>query len=77
MRETQACETLGMRCCADRGVDAFPFRRQAGEIVGQNGEIAIDRNGAAAQCVSRRIFQCRGQFFLLFFQCGELRFDLV
>ena len=45
---------------AHRGGDAFPFRRQAGKIVGQSGEIAIDRNGAAARLVSRRIFQRRG-----------------
>jgi len=62
---------------AHRGGDAFPFCRQAGRIVEQSGEIAIDRNGMAARCVSRRIFQRRGQFFLLSFQCGELHFDLV
>ena len=45
---------------AHRGGDAFPFRRQAGKIVGHSGEIAIDRNGAAARLVSRRIFQRRG-----------------
>ena len=45
---------------AHRGGDAFPFRRQAGKIMGQSGEIAIDRSGAAARCVSRRIFQRRG-----------------
>ena len=45
---------------AYRGGHAFPFRRQAGKIVGQSGEIAIDRNGAAARFVSRRIFQRRG-----------------
>ena len=43
-----------------RGGDAFPFRRQAGKIVGQSGEIAIDCSGAAARLVSRRIFQRRG-----------------
>jgi hypothetical protein len=43
-----------------RGGDAFPFRRQAGKIMGQSGKIAIDRNGMAAWCVSRRIFQRRG-----------------
>ena len=45
---------------AHRGGDAFPFRRQAGKIMGQSGEIAIDCNGAAARLVSRRIFQRRG-----------------
>jgi hypothetical protein len=45
---------------AHRSGDAFPFRRQAGKIVGQSGEIAIDRSGMAAGCVSRRIFQRRG-----------------
>jgi len=45
---------------AHRDGDAFPFRRQAGQIVGHSGEIAIDRNGMAALCVSRRIFQRRG-----------------
>jgi len=43
-----------------RGGDAFPFRRQAGKIVGQSGEIAIDRSGMAARRVSSRIFQRRG-----------------
>jgi len=45
---------------AHRGGDAFPFRRQAGKIVGDSGEIAIDRSRMAARCVSRRIFQRRG-----------------
>jgi len=45
---------------AHRDGDAFPFRSQAGKIMGQSGEIAIDRNGMAALCVSRRIFQRRG-----------------
>ena len=45
---------------AHRGGDAFPFRRQAGKIVGQSGEIAIDCSGAAARLVSRWIFQRRG-----------------
>jgi hypothetical protein len=62
---------------AHRGSDAFPFRRQSDKIVRQSGEIAIDRSGAAAGCVSRRVFQRRGQFLLLSFQCGELHFDLV
>src|SRR6266487_5773451 len=37
---------------ARRGSDAFPFRRQAGKIVGQSGQIAIDRDGAAGRRVS-------------------------
>ena len=45
---------------AHRGGNAFPFRRQAGKIMGQSGEIAIDRSGMAARCVSRWIFQGRG-----------------
>ena len=54
---SQLFPALGRAHC---GGDAFPFRRQAGKIVGQSGEIAIDRGGAAARCVSRRIFQRRG-----------------
>ena len=45
--------------------------------MGQSGEIAIDRNGMAARCVSRRIFQRRGQFFLLSFQCRDFRLEFV
>ena len=45
---------------AYRGGDAFPFRRQAGKIVSQSAEIAIDCSRAAAWLVSRRIFQRRG-----------------
>src|SRR5439155_10507162 len=45
---------------AHRGGYAFPFRRQAGKIMGQSGEIAIDRDGVTARCVSRWIFQRRG-----------------
>jgi hypothetical protein len=60
-----------------RGGDAFPFRCQASKIVGHSGEIAIDRSGMAARCVSRRIFQRRGQFLLLPFQYGELHFDFA
>ena len=62
---------------AHHGGDALPFRRQTGKIVGDNGKIAIDRDGAAALCVSSRIFQCRGQFFLLSFQCGDFRLQFV
>src|SRR6266446_6524256 len=62
---------------AHRGGDAFPFRRQAGKIVGNGGEIAIDRSGAAARCVSRWIFQRRGQFFLLSFQRRDFRLEFV
>ena len=58
-------------CCGN----ALPFRGQTGKIVGQTGEIAIDRSGTATRCVSRRIF--RRQFFLLCFQGRELHFDLV
>ncbi len=45
---------------AHRGGDALPFRRQAGKIMGQSGEIAIDRNGSAARCINRWIFQRGG-----------------
>ena len=45
---------------AHRARDAFPFCRQARKIIGQSGEIAIDRNGMAARCVGCRIFQRRG-----------------
>ena len=45
--------------------------------MGQRGEIAIDRNGAAARRVSSWIFQRRGQFFLLSFQCRYFRLQFV
>ena len=57
---TKADQPLPSLGRAYRGGDAFPFRRQAGKIVGQSGEIAIDCSGAAARLVSRRIFQRRG-----------------
>src|SRR6266478_5651120 len=71
---SQLFPSLGSAHC---GGDAFPFRRQAGKIVGQSGEIAIDRSGAAARCVSGRIFQRRGKFFLLSFQRRDFRLEFV
>src|SRR6266571_2034419 len=61
----------------DRGGDAFPFRRQAGEIVGHSGEIAVDRSGVTARRVSSRIFQGGGQFFLLSFQRRDFRLQFM
>src|SRR6266487_3725732 len=63
--------------CAPRGGDAFPFRRQASKIVGDSGEIAIDRDGTATGCVSCRVFQRGGQFFLLFFQRSDFLLEFV
>ena len=57
--------------------DAFPLGRQTGKIVGDSGEIAIDRSGMAVTRVSRRIFQRRGQFFLLSFQGRDFHFEVV
>ena len=56
---------------AHHGSDAFPFCGQTCKIVGDSGEIAIDRGGVAARLVSSRIFQRSGHFFLLSFQCGD------
>lgn len=62
---------------AHRGGNAFPFRRQAGKIVGEGGELAIDRDGAATRFVDRRIFEGGSQLFLLDFQRGDFHLEFV
>jgi hypothetical protein len=57
--------------------NVFPLGGQTGKIVGEGGEVAIDRGGAATRFVRRRIFQSGGQFPLLPFQCGDFHLEFV
>src|SRR5207248_6942522 len=66
--------SLGNECpCGD----AFPLGRQTSKVTGDSGEIAIDRGGAPARFVSRRVFQRGGHFFLLSFQGRDFHFEIV
>ena len=48
-----------------------------GKIVGEGGELAVDRDGSATRFVGRRIFQSGSQFFLLPFQGGDFHLEFV